>query len=584
MITWQQPNIRGEMLFTARTQQSSITTLLGGGITGRSTTAETIDVTGTTITWSDSFTLYQTGTNVITAGTNTLVQTTTSTNSNSASSYFTSANLLIPETSTTVSATVFVRTTSSTTYETSAWTSALLGSGTATTVSFVSTDATFNDIGSYATESTTVLTTKTITNTEGVVANVHDTVVLCKNSQVAMMMTSYTNLSDWNGSGIAATNTTTGTILTIPPQVSSKNVSLHNFTAPTFSQAQQTVTFSKTYERVTQSSQTTLYEYFYSVLPNETISYTRPINSIITSQTQQTLTLESSFSHVANTQTIKFFYRLPQTSIDVLLDGRTMAGLSQLSPYVVGEVEQIAFQTVTTSNNITHATGTTSNRTIEAGGNSTFLETKHLQLACREQENIIGYGYNNRNVGQAWIVKPYGVVGGSISGGFATISDTTFTESHMVYLSRHVPFLNFDVPRALRSLAGSSNNSFTIQDGTITYTVTGSEKTTSQQISIEGEYQTGVVATKFVLGGEPEQSATIYQSAPRGVFSILKDQQATTTLMNGEHSVIAYPQTSATSVMLPIPYVTATGGPLLDGRVLVFHNQVIPRHSAEEYE
>lgn len=585
MIVWGEPAIRGEMQFTAKTEQSST---IENGSTRHSTTALTIDVTGTTQTESSSFTFFRTGTAVAGQSPNTSQITTTSTNSGSASTSFTFAQTRLPATSTTTSANVFVTVTQPTTYETTKWTSELLGSGTATTVNFVSTETTLTDVDVSLVESTTVFNAGTATDTEGVTANVFDTVILCDHSEVAMIMTSYIELSDWDRSGLLAGNTTTGTRLTLFAQVKTRSVELFDVSTPTSSQSIQTTTFSTTFHQTTEFFASTFYDYKYSQLPNATSSYTLSVNSIVLSETQITSTLQFQFGHVGNTEKITTFYRMPQTSLNVFLDGRTAARLVALNFANLNAPEQILSEEVTIANDITHATEETVNaaagfgRTIQAGGNSTAINTQHLQLACREQENLLAY--DNRNLGQAWIVKPYGIVNGNSSAGFATITGTTFTETHMAYLSRHVPFINFESPRALRSLTTSSNDSFTIENDSITYTVTGSAQTTSQLISIEGEHQTGVVATKFVLGGSPEESATIYQSAPRGVFSLLAGDQTTTTLMADSHTVIEHPQTSATSVLLPVPYLTLSGNAFENGRVLVFHNQVIPSYAAAEYE
>jgi hypothetical protein len=205
-----------------------------------------------------------------------------------------------------------------------------------------------------------------------------------------------------------------------------------------------------------------------------------------------------------------------------------------------------------------------------------------LELQARQQEGLFAYDFGN--FGIAHIVKPYGILDADNSGGFATINATSFSIPHLAYVNRQVPLMNFQNARALRTLTEYSDDSATISGNTITYTVTGTQKTESQEIAIGGNVQTGVVATKFVLGGTPEESATIYQSCPRGVFSLVRGSSTTTTVMGGDSTSIAPEESQETSVILPIPYITLKGRTIFGVNAVVYNNQVIPSYSRPEYE
>ena len=144
--------------------------------------------------------------------------------------------------------------------------------------------------------------------------------------------------------------------------------------------------------------------------------------------------------------------------------------------------------------------------------------------------------------------------------------------------------MNFEFARALRTLTEYSDESVTISGKSLTYTVDATQATESQVISVEGEAQTGVVATKSVLGGTPEASATIYQSAPRGVFSLVKETETTTTVMAGGSTSIAPEEQWETSALFPIPHVSFAGRSRAGVNALVFNNQSVVTYVQPVYE
>jgi hypothetical protein len=196
MIQWLEPTIRGGMEFTASTK---VTAASQG-----TTNWLTVNATGTTesgfVTGSNSGT-QQTG-----QGTN--IGTITTSTSTAFSNSATYQNELIAYTSTTDTITYSKVDTTTTTSELSVWTASIYSG------SNDKTSASFYTITSFATDKTTSYfeTTSTITSaasTSTVVANVYDTVVLCEQSEIAMVQTQYTPWEAWDGIGMVANNTIT---------------------------------------------------------------------------------------------------------------------------------------------------------------------------------------------------------------------------------------------------------------------------------------------------------------------------------------------------------------------------------------
>jgi len=398
-----------------------------------------------------------------------------------------------------------------------------------------------------------------------------------------MILTKNSYWSDWDGIGFAAEDTTTGTRLTMSASVNNREIQLFDRAALSITQEQpiQTMSFGVSYQRTNSSTTETLTRVTYSILPNSTQSYTQPGQNIVNSQTVATTTLRFPFVHYGNTSTEVSFVRSSVTQMQVLVNGNTYSALAQVLS--AGAPESFVKTTVTLPNDYTFETVQNASVTVAAGGNSTHAANKDLlEIEGRRQENLFGYDFGN--FGIAHIVKPYGIIDGDNSGAFVTINETSFAVPHLAYVSRQAPLLNFDNARALRTLTEYSDDSLTISENAITYTVQGTEKTASQEIAIDGNMQTGVVATKIVLGGTPEKSATIYQSCPRGVFSLVKGTITTTTVMNGDATSIGPEESCETSVILPIPYVTFKGRTRAGVNALVFNNQIIPSYSRPEYE
>ena len=575
MIAWLEPVISGEMMFTAQTVQ----TFTDIGFTVGSTTGQTIDVTGTT--WTSSYSYTQTGTIVTGEDENTGLSTTTTSGEDSGQT--TSQQTYTLQTSTTTTFDIGSTYTIETALETTKWTTASVETGEEGAISFFTTATTvLGKTTSFETSSSTALQVEVLSDST-VVANTFNTVILCNHSEVAMILTENSYWSDWDGIGFAADNTTTGTRLTMSASVSTLAIQLFDQeeTSITEEQSSQTMSSSVSYQTTNDSTTETLTRYTYSILPNSTQSYTQRGQSIVNSQTEGTTTLVYPFNHHGNTSTEISFVRFSTTQLQVLLNGNTYSELA--SALRIGVPESLVKTTVTLPNDYTFATVQDSDITVQAGGNSTRAANEHLlELQARQQEGLFAYDFGN--FGIAHIVKPYGILDADNSGGFATINATSFSIPHLAYVNRQVPLMNFQNARALRTLTEYSDDSATISGNTITYTVTGTQKTESQEIAIGGNVQTGVVATKFVLGGTPEESATIYQSCPRGVFSLVRGSSTTTTVMGGDSTSIAPEESQETSVILPIPYITLKGRTIFGVNAVVYNNQVIPSYSRPEYE
>lgn len=220
---------------------------------------------------------------------------------------------------------------------------------------------------------------------------------------------------------------------------------------------------------------------------------------------------------------------------------------------------------------------------FEGTGNTTYINTEQLLgLTPPVSFDLVRWLYV---VSGVKIAKPIGVIydgksgamftadaeipSSSASGHYALVGRTPETwgnglsafNEHDRFLFQHNYLYNlftlFTTSNETWSLSG---NSFTWTTTTATEAGYTTETTSSAKLGVSGQLRTRVVATKTVLGGSPEKSATFYQAVPRGVYF---NQNGETVSTTGGAESWEYPETRETYVLRPCAYIEADGAQTL---------------------
>lgn len=568
MIQWLKPVVRGSMSFT----KSGAQTTAGDTFSGSTAAHGTTNVTG--ITTSSSFFSSSSWTFVTGGGTNTGTSGSSSSASNSESSSYYKTTLPSYTSATTTIETIWTSTTE-TTRTTTGWTTDTLSTNdtNSATFTFATTEKTVSATSiSFVNTSTSALA---VTEDGTAVANVYDTIYMAERDQYAVAVTSTPPYVDgWNGVGMIASGTISGTRITRSAVVNDSSVMVLPASGGSQSIGAQTESSAFSYSSfATGQTTSTTSIYNYSQLPNATTTYEYMRQPLTQKQFSEAITFEYGFVHQGNTVTKAVARHWNETEFGIVENGSTYRAFSSGAGG-----KKITIKTVTELCDAVFV------ETYEqAGGNTTYVETKetlglhHFGAGV----NVALMPYNETPPQVCYIVKPYGVINSNNKGGFVTITGTTFQSVEPFALaSRDVPLSwNYDNERALRTLTTTSNDSFTLSGNSITYTVTGSVGTSSQQVSVSGSHATGIVATKPVLGGSPEESATFYQFCPRGLYYKQQGTATSTTIMDGSYTKLEHGDSADTMMLHNAMFFSYSGSP-----VLFFTSPWTPNISQMPYE
>jgi hypothetical protein len=432
--------------------------------------------------------------------------------------------------------------------------------------SFTTTSTSFTEIRASfvnATRTATRVTALTSVNNDDpeftyaeestVPANVYDTIIEAEGNEFFLYYTGGVELSAWDGVGVPATNIDRGTRLTLQATVESENI-INNTATQSLAVAELTTSFP--YHTVGASSSATEATRWTNktVFPPATFLQTFTLLSQTTESTTTTrLRSSGTITHYGNTRAVlrRAFLGGLTTYTGVLNDGRTFSQRN----FDLLHGQQLTFED-------TEVTGVF----WEGGNGNTTNEVNAAQRLRLVGSKIDRFDEGFLFVpegGTCSVVKPVGAVLGSSTGSYFTVADEaapSFTGSNFyAKISRDVE----EDGLALWTLLNTENASFTISETKYIWTTTtASEGTTvattsSAAIQVIGDAQTRIVATKNVLGGTPEESATFYQRVPAGVYL---DNSENYVTMSGDAT--SFTDSQPTSFLRAVPFLTNFGQPL----------------------
>jgi hypothetical protein len=581
MIALPVPTIRGQMGFT-ETYEDVFDNDFGARSAGLTqSTSIARNVTGQTVTFGFSSTASETGIDVVTFtttfadGTDTIFTDSFSTSVSQSDEDENSSDTestgfgLVSYTTTTETEARNSKATTTVTQTSSAWTTQAQTQSTQTAdFSFTTTSISFTAIAASfvnATRTVTRVTALTSVNNDDpeftyteestVPANVYDTIIEAEGNEYFLYYTGGVELSDWDGVGIPATaDVMRGTRLTLEATVVNEDIINQTSTA---SDAVAEITSSFPYHTVLVSSSETEAVSWTNktVFPPATFLQTI---TFLTETTESTTTSRlrsaQTITHNGNTRTV--LRRRPlgglTTFIGLLNDGRTFSERN----FDLFHGEQLTFEDVEATGLVYGAAGN-GNTTGEV---NTF---QRLRLVGSKLDFADEGFLFVPEGGTCSVAKPVGAVLSGSSGSYFTVADgnaPSFTGSNFyAQLSRAVE----DDALALWTLLNTENASFTISETKYIWTTTSASEgttvatTSSAAIQVSGDLSTRIVATKNVLGGTPEESATFYQRVSAGVYL---DNEENYVTMSGD--VTSFTESQPTSFLRAAPFLTSAGQPL----------------------
>jgi hypothetical protein len=554
MISYLKPTIRGEMLFTqvkttnlassfGNANQTDITEGAGGETTS-------INVTGTTVTYST--TSRYDGTTQVTTGTGS--NTGTSNQTSSASSSITgsgsTAKTLFDYTTTTATANNVYRTTKSENLQKTRWTTQSYGDSFRFTTSLFSTTGILTTTTQFQATRTRDAIKSGAAGT--VTANVYDTVCIAEynkgddiffqspGNEYLVAISAPIYASDWNLSGSWANGLTIGgEEITMTADVGARDVFI---VGPS----------------VTESTSSTSTEY-------ETLTYQAPDNDGATfSGVDSAYLPNQSFVgfYIASSASEVTVRNITKPHYFVIHHGNTIATTSVFTNFTTatwalfnGDTYSDRATSISSVTRPTTIASTRSSTNVSLGGNTTFERKEEQQLGVGNTRPVYANYYDLflRDIGSCYVFKSCGAVVDGQTGASATADNAPIAGSFFAALSRQPINLTDaeavfegEFPQAagqlgpgLFTLLNTTNSSVTIEVPSVTYSTTASanettvETTQSFTVGVEGEAQVGFVGAKNILGGKPESLATFYQRAKRGVYISKNHSTTGTTLIDG---------------------------------------------------
>jgi hypothetical protein len=462
---------------------------------------------------------------------------------------------LASHTTTTITESWLPTTTATRTQTVSAWTTQTDETNSTKTADFkfTTTSKSLTDI-----RPTTIAATRTVTQGTALSgattpANVYDTIIEAEGNEHFLYYTEGQHTSEWNGVGLPVTGVLRGTRLTLEATVETESI-ISNTVSQTLAIAEITTQVPR-HILATGSAQTSA-----TIWTNKTVFPPATFLQTITFSTGTTesfvtsrLRAAATITHYGNTRTVvrRPFLAALTTYTGLLNDGRTVSTLN--NDLLVGG--QITFLDTETFGEYIE----------NASGNTTFVPEQSLRL--RVVASAVGAGQEGfvfpYEGGACSVVRPVGALLSSSTGSYFSVASAnapSFTGfSFYAKVSRAVEEDDF----ALWTLLNTKNDSFTISETQYVWTTTTSSSdttlatTASSPIAVAGESTLRVVATKNVLGGAPEKSATFYERVPAGVY--LDDNNNYST-MGGE--VSSYTEARETVHLRAVPVLTNRGNPL----------------------
>jgi len=450
-----------------------------------------------------------------------------------------------------------------------AWTtsaiSTLSDEGTKELTIFSTRDTSVSSFQQAELSTTSVETETTITNGQTALGNVFDTVFKDSNAIFFVHANAATDYDSILGAA-SALGSTTGTQVTFSHQVGVVPVSLVNATESE----------SVTLDQSTLSSQVLTVQ----VLANSVITITDNIDPTRipngTAQRQQAIQTNTQTQAVTNQFIVPGGTGLSQfvvTETTIFGSFYTYSNFlkspnQELAPtFVDGENRGISatfelfyphVQTTYSTTLVETVFGPTVNQTIiSAGGGQTTAITKQLAQVGYNQfydvtpvyEAGIEEGYITVLPACA-VYKPYGVYVGNELFLAASLTGTTLTGVQVAALSRGGIYPQVidssaqtagqanQANRFILSYPDQSNDTFTINGKSVTYTKLDGSQITTESEEMVGTFsaRTGHIGDRRWFGGEPEESATYYESNKRGVYV---DQEGQTSFFTGGYTSYA---------------------------------------------
>lgn len=467
-------------------------------------------------------------------------------------------------------------------FDTISWTTSRTNTAKTSEIGFVTTfvpTPVYNQTD-FGEREVTTDTTTTLNQTS--TANAFDTVYQDSNSIIIVATELESNFVTINRP-VSEFDSTTGTRVTLPHNIGTSSVRVVDFAANNNTEIPTTEESAEvTYEVTNQGDS-------YAITRNLVVSVIPNITGTGQAFNLNKVTSSASFGYVVGgyaglneLTTTTSQYQVLTTRTNAMI-GAFFDRYNDPAPPTFSDL----FGTYSTYSQETRYPAMQTSRSEETVSQTIVSQCGGKTTAQKERVAELDYGpfvfdrpdiYNGEKIESFWgygaVYKPYGILLEGQLVGAVSIAGTTLTGLTVGAVSRNNvyrefresyqttektipdPFVNFYGNRLLLSYPDQSNDEFTLQGKSVTHTATTVSNQQTQTTTVSKEIvsmaasSVGPIGGRYWFGGEPEESATFYQTQFAG---LLGDQTGGTSFFpDGGLTVIEHGQSEPLKYWQPI--------------------------------